>query len=145
MGLYCRECQGGIQNPFYVLQLVIRGDKKMAFSELEYAICRFHIERIKPHLTETAGLKPIGYSVHQATGNMGGPSNSQVIDIAHREERYLFISQEIARNALSNTIPYLLKDPRFVEQGAEKRPAEWAQKIFEFLRAEQSKNPESAL
>ncbi len=144
MGLYCSECSNGIQNPFYALQLVIRGDKKLAVSEDKYQICLFHIEEIKSNVTDTPGLKPLAYAIQRVIGNKGGPSNHMVMDMAHLEEHYSFISQETALRRLSNVVPKLLKDPRFVELGTG-QPAGWAQKVYEFLLAEQSKNPESAL
>jgi hypothetical protein len=146
MGIYCHECHYGVQNPFYVMRLAVRGDKgKIAFSELEYAVCRVDIDRINATYTSNAlSYHPIAYAIDKVTGKKGGPSDSQVVDIDRREEQHKFILRSTALDYISKTAKDLLKNPRFVEPGADKKPADWAQKVFEFLLVEQSKNPESA-
>lgn len=144
MGLYCHECHFGIQNPFYVMRLAVRGDKgKLAFSEIEYSVCRADINRVINRASNKLNNYPIAYSIDKVIGKLGGPSGTQAVDVDRREEQYKFILRLTAFDFMPKTAEALLKNPRFVEIGT-KQPADWAQKIYEFFLTEQSKNPESA-
>ncbi len=144
MGIYCHECHYAVQNPFYVMRLAVRGEKgKLAFSELEYSVCRADIDGIIYTSNSLNSQHPIAYAIDKVVGKTGGPSGSQVIDVDRREEKYKFIFRQTALGVMSKTAQDLLKNPRFVEPGTG-QPADWAQKIYEFFLAEQSKNPESA-
>ena len=145
MPLNCHECHHGVQNPFYVMHLVLQSGKKIALSENEYNVCRADIDFVKSYASGKTGAPPIAFGIDKVTGIMGGPSNLLVVDIAQREEKYTLLSKELVLRLMPKTANSLLKNPQFVEPGAEKKPAGWAQKVYEFLLAEQSKNLESSI
>jgi hypothetical protein len=144
MALYCHECHFGVQSTFYMMRLAVRGDKgKIAFSEIEYAVCRADIDRVLKYASNKLNYTPIAYAIDHVVGKMGGPSEAHVVDIDRREEQHKFITRETALQLMSKTAQDLLVNPRFVEPGAEKRPADWAQKVYDFFLADQSKSFES--
>ena len=145
MSLICHECHYGVQNPFYVMRLVLQSGKKIALSENEYNVCRADIDFVKSYASGKIGVLPIAFGIDKVTGIMGGPSNLLVVDIAQREEKYTLLSKELVLRLMPKTAQDLLKNPQFVEPGVEKKPASWAQKVYEFLLAEQSKNLESGI
>ncbi len=129
MALYCSECHYGVQNPFYSMRLVIRGNNKLAFSEIEYAICRVDIERMPAR--DEIGTLFLAYAIDQVTGSMGGPSDLLVVDFASREEKHKFIRKETALSILPKTAGKLLEKPLWVEKiGNEWKPADWAYKLY---------------
>src|SRR3990172_3953456 len=129
MALYFSEFHYIFQNPFYSMRLVMRGDNKLAFSEIEYAVCRVDIERV--HAQDKIGMMCTAYAIDQVTGSMGGPSNLLVVDFARREEKHKFIRKETALLILPKTADKLLEKPVWVEKiGNEWKPAEWAYKLY---------------
>ncbi len=127
------------------MRLVLQSGKKIALSENEYNVCRADIDFVKSYASGKIGVPPIAFGIDKVTGIMGGPSNELVYDIAQREEKYTLLSKELVLRLMPKTANSLLKNPQFVEPGAEKKPAGWAQKVYEFLLAEQSKNIESGI
>ncbi len=126
-----------------MMRLAVRGEKgKFAVSEIEYSLCRSDSDRIVRYAGNALINHPVAYAIDKVIAKMGGPSESQVVDIDRRDEQYKFIPRMTALQLLSETAQDLLKNPRFVEPGTG-QPADWAQKIYEFFLAEQSKNPES--
>ena len=145
MAHVCHECYSLVRNPFYVVNLAVCGNKsKIALSSLEYVVCRAEADRIMPHTTRKPGTQPVLYSIRKATGTEGGPDNAHVVQITSRDERHMYASIDVTYRILTKTArDILFKKLDFVEGGAEERPAEWAQKVYEFFQAEQSEFFES--
>lgn len=140
MSRVCHETEDYIQNPFYVMNAVLRGKKgRLAVSNLEVSLCAETTRRLSLKDLPTSPQQmeeDIFYAIEQAEGTEGGFTGAvQLCGGYDKNGNIRYVSRDLASSKLPTSARDLLTHPEWVELVDGKyKAAKWAETLYRKLQ-----------